>query len=75
MQAKIADNLQALKNDCGIDIILSICQDCKQVLGVKLGYGTNGISHSICPECKNKIKNQLQIIRGKRENNHCDCRN
>ena len=27
------------------------CMDCRKVMGEKDGQGTEGTSHSICPEC------------------------
>lgn len=42
----------------GLNIIVTRCCACLELIGVKLGHGVNGISDSYCPSCAAIIKSK-----------------
>lgn len=53
-QEAIHANLSMLQTH-DIYVIVSICGYCGELLGVKDGRGSWGISHGICGECKREM--------------------
>jgi hypothetical protein len=47
---------QLQSND--VHIIISVCMECGEWLGIKDGMGVCGISHGLCGNCLNKLKNK-----------------
>ena len=46
-------------------IIKIICSYCKKNMGQKDGEGQTGISHGICDECLEKVREEIKALFGK----------
>ena len=50
-QGRVTEYLKNLHNIYGVDIIMTVCCVCGEQMGVKIGEGSYGVSHSYCPAC------------------------
>lgn len=63
-QGEITIDLGLISLWSAVDIMLSICCECGEVYGVKLGYNGNyGLSHGLCALCLAVEKEKLGRVK------------